>query len=683
MFIPCCGCSASHYCLKIISGSAKAKEQELNFRLTSRDFNLLLSSFQLSIQSHQTSLSHSQVGPYANPQEGYPYYSLPFCAPDNEHHPSKQTSSTQTGLFNKLRSNSIGEYLGGHTLRNSGHVVQYAPKADYTESCTSSSSLTTEEADKFIQAAKQQWLYQMYLDDLPVWGMVGEMKEDKKAHVYTKRTLVIQYNKDRIIEVDLVSDKQSLVEVKPGIKLNFETKFIWEPTTKTFHSRFDKYLDKPFFKHHIHWFSLFNSFMMVLFLMGLVALILVRTLRKDYARYALTNADVEGLGEQLNENGEPSVDENGKPLDSEPLIKSQGSNLNEDSGWKQVHGDVFRAPAFLTMFSAILGTGWQLIVLTFGVILFAVAGPIHGEIHEDRGKMQHAVIYCYCLSSVVSGYVSGSYFKLYSATKSGGRSGSAKESNSKWQAAMFLTVILFPTLVVCILSVLNGIALTRGTVNYIPFLVILKVFFLWIFISVPLCIIGTLAGRHAKVRHTGGKTGAGGVAACFTTALPCRVNAIARPIPDDAPWYGKPANLIPFAGLLSFGSIFIELYYVLTSLWNYKIYHVYGFLLGVYCILAIVVSMATIIVVYFCLNAENYLWQWTALFSGGSTAAYVFLYGIYYFFMKTAMTGFLQTMFYFGYMSLISLTLGMLCGTIGHFSASRFVRTIFQNVKLD
>jgi transmembrane 9 superfamily protein 3 len=347
----------------------------------------------------------------------------------------------------------------------------------------------------------------------------------------------------------------------------------------------------------------------------------------------------------------------------------------------------------LTIFSAILGTGWQLIVLTLGVILFAVAGPIHGEIHEDRGKMQHAVIYCYCISSIVSGYVSGSYFKLYSATKSAGRSGAAKESNSKWQAAMFLTVILFPTLVVGILSILNGIALTCGTVNYIPFLVILKVFFLWTFISVPLCIVGTLAGRHAKVRHGGGKSGPGGVAGCksgpggaancFTTEIPCRVNAIARPIPDDAPWYGKPVNLIPFAGLLSFGSIFIELYYVLTSLWNYKIYHVYGFLLGVYCILAIVVSMATIIVVYFCLNAENYLWQWTALFSGGSTAAYVFLYGIYYFLMKTAMTGFLQTMFYFGYMSLISLTLGMLCGTIGHFSASRFVRTIFQNVKLD
>jgi hypothetical protein len=35
----------------------------------------------------------------------------------------------------------------------------------------------------------------------------------------------------------------------------------------------------------IHWFSIFNSFMMVLFLVGLVALILLRTLSRDFARY--------------------------------------------------------------------------------------------------------------------------------------------------------------------------------------------------------------------------------------------------------------------------------------------------------------------------------------------------------------------------------------------------------------
>lgn len=34
----------------------------------------------------------------------------------------------------------------------------------------------------------------------------------------------------------------------------------------------------------IHWFSIFNSFMMVMFLTGLVAIILMRTLRRDFAR---------------------------------------------------------------------------------------------------------------------------------------------------------------------------------------------------------------------------------------------------------------------------------------------------------------------------------------------------------------------------------------------------------------
>ncbi len=51
----------------------------------------------------------------------------------------------------------------------------------------------------------------------------------------------------------------------------------------------------------IHWFSIFNSFMMVMFLTGLVAIILMRTLRKDYARYAKTDDDMESLEHDMNE----------------------------------------------------------------------------------------------------------------------------------------------------------------------------------------------------------------------------------------------------------------------------------------------------------------------------------------------------------------------------------------------
>ena len=638
------------------------------------------------------------MGPYANPQEAYEYYTLPYCAPDTRHHPDN------SGIFNALKAHSIGEALGGHALRHSGHDLVFPSDTtggdmSVLETCTTK-PLDESQVQHFATAAADQWFYQMYVDDLPVWGMVGEMLPDLgaaksenfgsdlshleeavarheemggdlKAYVYTKRTLKVSYNQDRVIKVDLTSDPASLTEVKVGTELTFELDIQWEKTNAPFHSRFDRYLDHAFFKHQIHWFSIFNSFMMVLFLMGLVALILLRTLRKDYARYALSHGrkDIEHGSD---DDDEEEVDENGKPLLGEGEGRGATMVGVEDSGWKQVHGDVFRAPKFLPLLAAILGTGWQLVTLGAGVVLFAVAGPLHGAVHEERGEVMHAILVCYSLSSIVAGYASGSYFKLYFATTSSGRSKSGGNGGaSQWQMVMALTVLLLPTILVAILFLLNGIALVYGTIYYIPFFAMMKLFFLWVFVSVPLCILGTLLGRHAKL---GGKK---------SEPFPCRVNAIPRPIPDDIPWYGVPANLIPFAGLLSFGSIFIELYYILTSLWNYKFYHVYGFLLGVYGILVLVVCMTTIIVVYFCLNSENYLWQWTAFYSGGSTALYVFLYSIYYFTFKTSMNGLVQTTFYFGYMLLISLGLGTLCGTLGHWAASKFVRTIFQNVKVD
>jgi transmembrane 9 superfamily protein 3 len=43
------------------------------------------------------------------------------------------------------------------------------------------------------------------------------------------------------------------------------------------------------------------------------------------------------------------------------------------------------------------------------------------------------------------------------------------------------------------------------------------------------------------------------------------------------------------------GSIFIETYFVFTSIWNYKVYYVYGFFLLVFLILIIVTLCVTIV----------------------------------------------------------------------------------------
>lgn len=98
-----------------------------------------------------------------------------------------------------------------------------------------------------------------------------------------------------------------------------------------------------------------------------------------------------------------------------------------------------------------------------------------------------------------------------------------------------------------------------------------------------------------------------------------------------------------------------------------QVYYVYGFMLLVFLILLIVTVCVTIVGTYFLLNAENYHWQWTSFFSAASTAVYVYLYSIYYFSVKTKMSGFFQTSFYFGYTLMFCLGLGILCGEYNTF----------------
>mmetsp|Transcript_60433 Transcript_60433/g.70675 ORF Transcript_60433/g.70675 Transcript_60433/m.70675 type:complete len:692 (+) Transcript_60433:95-2170(+) len=649
----------------------------------------------------------NKVGPYANPQEAYEYYTLPFCEPT----PNLDNAKKEIKFNEEKSDHSVGEHFGGHTLRHSGHSIIFASKT-VTDKC-STKALTADEAKTFTNAASDQWFYQWYLDELPVWGMVGEMlppqvgseqkgepeydengkmisPEKKHTHdefkrhwnqptndvpyVYTDRTLSIYYNQDKIVKIDLNSSPQSLAKVAEGEQLTFTLTVEWLETKESAHGRFDRYLDHDFFKHQIHWFSIFNSFMMVLFLTGLVALIMLRTLKKDFARYSIAS---------VNEDFDDAETGETQGLTGE---SGPAPQLVEDSGWKLVHGDVFRAPPHLSLLASLLGTGWQLIILTLGLILFAIAGPAHGgDVYEERGTMMGAALVLYALSSTVAGYISGNHYKIYSAPKHVSKKSQQLPSSSSgsWQSTMLFTSIFFPTVIVVIHSILNTVSLYYGTINTVPFHVVVQLLALWVFISVPLSIVGTLFGRNGKNLMGGPDSG---TIARRANDFPCRVNSIPRPIPSslDVPWYGKPLFLIPFSGLLPFGSIFIELYYVLTSLWNYKFYHVYGFMFAVYIILFIVTGMTSIISTYFCLNAgENYHWHWTSFGSGASTAFYVFLYAVYYFIFKTDMHGYLQVCYYFGYTMLICVSLGTLCGTLGYYAANKFVRTIFANVKID
>lgn len=97
----------------------------------------------------------------------------------------------------------------------------------------------------------------------------------------------------------------------------------WIHSSIPYEKRFNRYFEYNRAESQIHWFSIFNSFMIVMFLAGLVTLIMLRTLKLDYIRYSQNMAEI-------------------------------GSAQSDDSGWKRVHGDVFRPCEHISLYCLLM-----------------------------------------------------------------------------------------------------------------------------------------------------------------------------------------------------------------------------------------------------------------------------------------------------------------------------------------
>lgn len=372
----------------------------------------------------------------------------------------------------------------------------------------------------------------------------------------------------------------------------------WRPSEVRWASRWDVYLSMNHaVPDKVHWFSIVNSILIVLFLAFMVAMILVRSLNRDISKYNRVMTDEEKADER------------------------------EETGWKLVHADVFRPPLeYPMLFCVIVGTGMQLVICAFFLILFAAIGFLSPA---NRGSIMIGMLLLFVLMGAFAGFTSARLYKTF--------------KGKQWQKCTLLTATLFPGIAFAVFFILDIIVWSYGSTGAVPFLTMIAILTLWFGISVPLVFLGAYFGYKKDPLE-----------------FPVVTSNIPRQIPDQ-PWYLNPSLTILLGGILPFGACFVELFFVMSSIWMDQYYYVFGFLFLVYIILAITCAEITTVLCYFQLCSEDYRWWWRSLLTSGSTALYVFLYSVVYF-ARLESNMFVTYLLYFGYMGAISMGLFLVTG---------------------
>ena len=404
-----------------------------------------------------------------------------------------------------------------------------------------------------------------------------------------------------------------------GASIQYSFSVSYERTAIKWHDRW-----MPFMHTRgtpMHWYSFLDSVLIALLLAVLVASILLRTVRLDIRRF-----------EQIAATPDPE---------------------GEETGWKFVSGDVFRAPPSPHTLALYIGSGFHLAFCLSLSLLFSVWGFIS---RVKRGGLMTFVICSYFIFAVLGGYYGVMYFIDISRSREG------------WRAIALKTGLFFPGIAISILTLMNIVLGTVKSTQSVPFLPMFIIFVMWMLLSVPLCFIG---GYFASKRKP--------------VDYPVKTNQIPREIAtkSGASWLTHPLLLVMLSGLLPFGVMYIDLYFIFTAMFENFYYYAFGFLLGMAIVTAIVCVEMSIVSTYMLLCIEDYRWWWRSFYAGGSVALYFFLYGLSFLMFDSGLVGGLSTFVFLCYLSIMTLMIFLCMGALSFSVSYIFVRKIYASIKAD
>jgi transmembrane 9 superfamily protein 2/4 len=320
----------------------------------------------------------------------------------------------------------------------------------------------------------------------------------------------------------------------------------------------------------------------------------------------------------------------------------------EETGWKLVHGDVFRPPVMAGWLTVMVGTGVQLGISLLFLISFACFGFLSPA---NRGVLMQSMLFLFVFMGTFGGFTSARLFRMFKGTR--------------WRSNGLWTALLFPGITFAIFFTLNLFIWGQKSSGAVPFGTLFALLLMWLGISVPLVLCGAFFGyRKQPVEH------------------PVRTNQIPRQVPAQ-PWFVNTVMSVIVGGVLPFGAVFVEMFYILSSIWMHQFYYLFGFVALVLVILFLTCCEVTVVLTYFQLCCEDYNWWWRSFLTGGASAMYVFVYSLYYAWAKLEMARAVAGIVYCGYMFIASFAIFLVCGSLSFLTTLVFVRTIYAAIKID
>lgn len=613
----------------------------------------------------------------------YAYYDLDFVCPHTK--------------GKKAIHLSLGDILRGDRLWQSDYNIKFGVDIQCARLCDFNvKESQIKHADQLI---KQGYVVHWSLDGLPgATTFVSDNKYSKYyaagfplgffkkdiSYIYNHYMLVIRYHTEKekpgyhtIVGFE-VYPKSVIDETCPGSSKNYENlpmtlkknakgkiSKIRIPYTYSVYWREDNSIDYAnrwslYYENEtnsvskrIHWVSFFNSIALLVLLTMIVVVIFLKVFKSDLKRSS-----------------------------SSASLKELETNGN----WKNLSNDVLKKPAYPLMLSISVAAGMQLIIASVGVILLIIIksqfdqNRAQGtEFNNYQGAFSSFALTCFVLSGIIPSFFGIILHKFFHNDNINVEYPISK----KYKLSLLFSGFL-PALILSVMLFLNIFVFAKESCNALPFGTIVVLLIIFFLVVLPLGFIGAFYGNKIKFDKRSYLLSASKDIDSFnsTTFTP----APRSKRHGSLDFFKNTLLSMIIYGLIPFGIVYVELSFILNSVWLEKttFYYMYGFLFLTTITLIVIVAESTIIGLFVNLVMDcNPKWQWLSFRIGSSIGLYIYTYSIFYFFSHLNIRDFVSIILYFGYMALVSLLVSIASGSVAVITALIFIRKAYGSNKVD